>query len=167
LPNHQDSVLFVGTDGGVYGSLDAGLHWEKLGTDMPIVPVFDLEMNPATNRLIAGTFARSLMTFPLDSLFHAPIIATNAPNTQQPKLLISPTISNGMVNISLKNASINQKTTVTIMDLNGRILKKIDYSVGDISKKNLGDLELKTGVYLAAARSNGLVWDVEKFVVVN
>lgn len=68
LPNHADSVLFVATDGGVYGSLNAGKNWERLGNNMPWIGVFDLAYDPVNNRLIAGTHARSIMSFELDSL---------------------------------------------------------------------------------------------------
>ncbi|MCB0666155.1 MAG: T9SS type A sorting domain-containing protein [Saprospiraceae bacterium] len=66
LPNNNDQVLFVGTDVGVYLSRDAGSHWIRLGNNMPLVPVFDLEYNPDNNLLIAGTHAKSIMTFDLD-----------------------------------------------------------------------------------------------------
>jgi Uncharacterized protein related to plant photosystem II stability/assembly factor len=68
LPGHQDSVLFVATDGGVYGTTDGGIHWERLGTGIPFVPVYSLGLNPAEYRLVAGTHARSILSFPLDSL---------------------------------------------------------------------------------------------------
>lgn len=68
LPSTSDSTLFLGTDAGVYFSLDRGAIWEPLGTQMPSVPVYDLAIDEANNRLVAGTFARSIYSFPLDSL---------------------------------------------------------------------------------------------------
>jgi photosystem II stability/assembly factor-like uncharacterized protein len=68
LPEHNDSILFVATDGGVYGTINAGTSWERLGTSMPFVQVYDLEVNLSENTLMAGTFARSIMTYPLDSI---------------------------------------------------------------------------------------------------
>jgi photosystem II stability/assembly factor-like uncharacterized protein len=68
LPNHADSILFVATDGGVYYTKSSGIHWDRLGRNMPFVPVFDLEENPVKKELIAATYARGLWTMPFDSI---------------------------------------------------------------------------------------------------
>ena len=60
--------MFVGNDIGVYVSIDAGQSWERLGDNMPYIPVYDMELNEKNNELIAGTFARSIQTFNLDRL---------------------------------------------------------------------------------------------------
>ncbi|GIV31316.1 MAG: hypothetical protein KatS3mg029_0667 [Saprospiraceae bacterium] len=81
LPGHADSVLFVATDAGVWGTIDAGQHWQRIGENLPFVPVYDLGWNPVERRLIAGTFARSILTWPVDSLLPPPdtISATITP----------------------------------------------------------------------------------------
>lgn len=63
-PN-SDEIIFVATDGGVYGTQNGGLTWNRIGDNMPIIPVYDLEIEPTTQTLIAGTHARSIMTFNL------------------------------------------------------------------------------------------------------
>lgn len=68
MPNNFSQVIFAATDGGLYASLDGGNDWERLGTDMPIVPVYDIAYNEHYNEIIAATFARSIYTFPLDSI---------------------------------------------------------------------------------------------------
>lgn len=69
LENYNDSVLFVASDGGVYYSTNAGDNWSRVGDNMPTILVFDIEIDYDANRLVAGTFARSLQTLSLDSLF--------------------------------------------------------------------------------------------------
>ncbi len=64
----NDNLLFVATDGGVFATIDAGNTWNMLGTNMPVIPVYDLALNNNLIRLVAGTFARSMMTYPVDSL---------------------------------------------------------------------------------------------------
>jgi len=64
----QDTVLAVATDIGVYGSVNGGFSWMRLGSNMPYVSVFDITYDPVNRRLVAGTFARSMMSFPIDSL---------------------------------------------------------------------------------------------------
>lgn len=72
-PGYNDSVLFIATDAGVYGTITAGADWERMGTNMPMIATFDLELDTVNNRLVAGTVGRSIMTYPLDSLVTIPI----------------------------------------------------------------------------------------------
>src|SRR5579883_248967 len=50
-------LLFVGTETGVFFSLDDGLSWSRLPGGLPVVPVYDLKIKGAD--LIAGTHGRS------------------------------------------------------------------------------------------------------------
>ena len=75
LPDHpandwralNDSTWVIATDYGVYHTTNWGQHWERVG-DMPFIPVFELDVDTAASQLVAATFARSIQTFPLDSL---------------------------------------------------------------------------------------------------
>lgn len=69
LPGYSDQVLFAATDAGVYFTTTGGVSWKRLGGNMPYIPVFDLERNPARNELVAATFGRGIWTFPFDSVF--------------------------------------------------------------------------------------------------
>ncbi len=68
IPNRGDSTLFVATDGGVYLTLNQGGSWQRVGSNMPFIPVFDLAYNTIMREVVAATFARSIYTFPLDSI---------------------------------------------------------------------------------------------------
>ncbi|MDJ0655997.1 MAG: hypothetical protein QNJ40_17670 [Xanthomonadales bacterium] len=52
-------VLYVGTDRGVYVSLDRGDSWQSLQGGLPNVPVHDLVVHPRDRELVAGTHGRS------------------------------------------------------------------------------------------------------------
>jgi photosystem II stability/assembly factor-like uncharacterized protein len=54
------NLLFVGTDLGVYASLDRGATWTRFMTGLPTVPVHDLQIHPRDRELIAGTHGRSI-----------------------------------------------------------------------------------------------------------
>jgi hypothetical protein len=53
-------LLYVGTDVGVYVSLDRGARWQKFHNKLPTVPVHDLQVHPRDRELIAATHGRSL-----------------------------------------------------------------------------------------------------------
>jgi hypothetical protein len=53
-------LLFVGTDLGVYVSLDRGGHWQRFMEGLPTVPVHDLKIHPRDRELIAATHGRSI-----------------------------------------------------------------------------------------------------------
>lgn len=53
-------VVYVGTDRGVYVSLDRGAHWQALDQHLPNVPVHDLVVHPRDRELVAGTHGRSV-----------------------------------------------------------------------------------------------------------
>ena len=54
------NVLFVGTETGLYVTVDRGNQWIRLRNGLPTVPVDDLVIHPRDNDLIVGTHGRSL-----------------------------------------------------------------------------------------------------------
>src|SRR4029453_10888905 len=54
------SLLFVGTEFGVFVSLNGGAEWKKFMTGLPTVRVDDLLIHPRDNDLIAGTHGRGV-----------------------------------------------------------------------------------------------------------
>ena len=56
----NENLLFVGTDVGVYASLDRGTSWRRFMESLPAVPVHDLRIHPRDRELIAGTHGRSI-----------------------------------------------------------------------------------------------------------
>ncbi|MGB4960221.1 MAG: hypothetical protein WBO36_12150, partial [Saprospiraceae bacterium] len=55
----NENLLFIGTETGVWYSLDRGLSWEKL-QGLPTVSVYDLKIHPRENDLIIGTHGRGI-----------------------------------------------------------------------------------------------------------
>jgi len=56
----NSNVLYVGTDTGVYVSMDRGATWEALMADMPVTFVHDVVVHPRDNILVAGTHGRGI-----------------------------------------------------------------------------------------------------------
>jgi photosystem II stability/assembly factor-like uncharacterized protein len=134
LPNNQDSILFVATDGGVYGSLNAGENWERMGTNMPYVPVYDLELNVEKNELIAGTFARSIMTYSIDSLLVMTndTVVVNPPDTTgvairevidtKSKLKIFPSPATNYIQVEFEKSEPGKPYEIVILDASGKLM---------------------------------------------
>lgn len=55
-----ENLLFVGTDGGCYSSIDGGKNWGVLHPDLPKVPVHDLVIQEREDELVIGTHGRSI-----------------------------------------------------------------------------------------------------------
>jgi hypothetical protein len=55
----EPNLMFMGTDDGLYVSLDAGKNWEKFTNGFPTVPVKDMVIHPREDDLVIGTFGRS------------------------------------------------------------------------------------------------------------
>jgi photosystem II stability/assembly factor-like uncharacterized protein len=55
----EENLLFLGTDDGLYISLDAGKNWEKYTHGFPTVSVKDLLIHPREHDLVIGTFGRA------------------------------------------------------------------------------------------------------------
>jgi hypothetical protein len=53
------TALYVGTDVGVFESLDGGAHWRRLSRGMPNVTVFGLARD-RNGRLVAATHGRGM-----------------------------------------------------------------------------------------------------------
>lgn len=81
------NLLFLGTDVGLYVSLNRGGSWQRFMTDFPTVPVHDLKIHPRDRELIAGTHGRGIWIVdiaPLQQMTDA--IVASAFHLFQPKL---------------------------------------------------------------------------------
>ncbi len=56
----KENIVYLGTDKGLYASIDQGSTWTLLGKDFPTVPVHDLIVHPRDNELVAATHGRSI-----------------------------------------------------------------------------------------------------------
>ncbi len=62
----EPSLLYAGTETGLWLSFDRGGRWEPLRAGLPTVPVYDLHVQPGANDLLVATHGRGL--FVLDDL---------------------------------------------------------------------------------------------------
>ena len=71
----EKNLLFLGTDDGLYLSIDAGISWAKWTNGFPTVSVKDLVIQERENDLVIGTFGRAAWV--LDDLKPLRSIAKN------------------------------------------------------------------------------------------
>ncbi len=85
----ESSLLFLGTDFGLYVSFDYGLNWQKWMHNFPSAPARDLKIHPREHDLIVGTFGRAV--FILDDIRPLREIAqTKGAVLEKPFRLFSP-----------------------------------------------------------------------------
>lgn len=61
VQDHENpNLLFVGTDFGVYFTIDGGENWVQLTSGMPPIPARDLLIHEREDDLVVGTFGRSI-----------------------------------------------------------------------------------------------------------
>ncbi|MCG7858819.1 hypothetical protein MD537_17715 [Flavihumibacter sediminis] len=68
----SEKILYIGTDGGVYASIDMGVSFMTLGQGIPrSVPVHDIAIHKGENEIVVATHGRSLYIGKLDKVQEA------------------------------------------------------------------------------------------------
>jgi hypothetical protein len=86
---------------------------------MPLILVFDIEIDMDARRLVAGTFSRSIQSISIDSMLD---ITTGIKALEyETQYVVFPNPARGFLNI--KSSSNSTNINWQIADLNGRIVK--------------------------------------------
>ncbi|CAN5549932.1 hypothetical protein BH09CHL1_BH09CHL1_16680 [soil metagenome] len=80
----QRGLLYAGTETGIYVSFDDGANWQRLGGNLPVVPIHDFIIKG--DELVVATHGRSFWI--LDDL--SPIRAVAAGGSTEPVVLFAP-----------------------------------------------------------------------------
>ncbi|MEO6167713.1 MAG: T9SS type A sorting domain-containing protein [Chitinophagales bacterium] len=118
LPGNEEKI-FAATDGGVYYTENGGISWNRLGINMPMFAVYDIEWNPSTNSLIAGTFARSIWTIDISN-----ITGITSQVNEARQLQLHPNPATDVVFLEVNNLN---KCRVDIFDANANKVYSNDY----------------------------------------
>jgi hypothetical protein len=137
FPGDED-LIFVANDAGVYVTMNGGVHWERFGNELPYVAVTDIYLNHAHNRIIAGTFGRSLYSISISG-----IIAALPDFVVENNLKIYPTVTTGTIRIDYP-LSID---AYEVFSSAGELIKKGKGAISDVSELNPGNyfLRIKSG----------------------
>jgi len=144
LKHNSDKDLAVATLTGVYAAVNGNTNWKRLGNNMPIVPVNDLEVNPITRVLIAGTFARGIYSFPLNQIISD--TKTDEKEKVDLNILCFPNPSSDFVFLQ-SNRNISEVQLIWY-DASGKIYKRDKTSFTAHQKTILNLSQFPTGTYM-------------------
>jgi photosystem II stability/assembly factor-like uncharacterized protein len=77
------NLMFIGTEWGIYFTVDGGSQWVKLTGDMPTISIRDVRIQARENDLVAGSFGRGI--YILDD--YTPLRGLNADSMKAEALL--------------------------------------------------------------------------------
>ena len=140
------NLLFLGTEFGLFVTLDGGLSWTPFRNNMPPVAVHHMEMHPGTNDLVLGTHGRGVIIIDdisplrefneeiLGSTLHffesSPTVMDESSNFGSSTVSTQFTGANrstrAQIRYYLKNRHTFGKMTMEIQDMEGNKLVDID-----------------------------------------
>ncbi len=146
----NDNILIAATDGGVYATVDGGSNWERLGSNLPVLPVYDVDLDVNAGTVIAGTHARSLWSYPVDSL----LLATSSPELPGLRACsVYPVPASSFFRV-LTGPIHDAK--IEIFSANGSLVRYDEHVSGtEIPVDATG---WKPGIYFVRVSSNGKSW---------
>ncbi len=129
MPATGDSVMFIATDAGVYGTVDAATTWERLGTNMTIIPVYDLVYNEFKNELVAATFGRSIQSYDLTDILNPEDVEVSVftpDNDAVERLKVFPNPAVDEISIAYTNIEPDRSSDIAIISADGKLIQLIE-----------------------------------------
>lgn len=158
-PAFPDEVLYLANDLGVWYSINGGAYWEPLGNNFPMTVVNDLDFHPATRKLVAATFGRSMFSF--DAADIGPVAAREEREKgNQLALWPNPVRDVAIIRLEPSNVRLGK---MEIFSANGQLVHTITEQGSNQAKVDLAFLP--TGVYFIRMQGEGSVF-TKKFVKV-
>ncbi len=122
----NNEFLFIGTDAGVFVSDDDGVSWDLLGTGLPTVTVDAIDIDETTQRIIAGTYGRSMWSYDISW-------ALGLEEIEASEMLIYPNPASEILDMSRLHG------TTIIRDVNGKVLYEGTDNQIDVSNWSNGN----------------------------
>ena len=144
-------LLFVGTDHGVYFSLNRGKNFQKLAKNLPAVPVHDLVVQAKAHELLIGTHGRSMYVQPIGFLEKL-----TPENLEKTLLVFDIPKKRWSANWGKKDKYHDLKEPELAISFYSKAAKTLDFSI-----KTKGGLIVKKGSFKAEAGVNSMVYHLE------
>lgn len=153
FPDNQK--MWVGTELGIYESLDNGISWNPLNGNIPNVLIFDMKV--FEGEIVVATYGRGIWTIDLNLEYDYESILSAETSEKMPYLSIYPNpVKNGILYFEYPERTESIKD-ISIFNLNGRLVKKITAS----SFRNSNSMnidELSSGIFFFSLQSkNGQI----------
>ena len=135
------NLLYVGTDAGLYISINGGEKFEPAFKGMPNVPVHDLNINPVKSKLLIGTHGRSIYIADIN-----PLQLLNDSVLQKP-VFIYPISSEkysrgwGKKTYTWEEPKSPEKVFIVFSSVNGNAAIKIKNENKDVIKEFTGQID--------------------------
>lgn len=155
MPATGDSIMFIATDAGVYGTTDAATTWERLGTNMTIIPVYDLVYNEIKNELVAATFGRSIQSYDLTDILaqedvNVSVFTPDNDAIERLKVFPNPAVDN--IDIQYTNIEPNRTSDIAIISADGKLMKLIEKVEDSKVLQNVDISDLAPGNYFVKVK---------------
>jgi photosystem II stability/assembly factor-like uncharacterized protein len=163
-PRNQN-LLFLGTEFGVYASLDRGGHWTRVKENLPMVRVDDIQIQARDNDLVLATHGRSIWVLDnitalekmSDSIMNSDVAVFQPPaamafriynrkgNTGHKWFSAPNPFYGAMIDYYLRTAP-SGNVRITISDKSGRVLRELQGSKEPGVNRVIWDLRLASAV---------------------
>lgn len=162
----NESVVYLGTEYGLYLSFDRGAHWQDFRQNVPVASVRDVQIQPNFNDIVIGTHGRSVWILddasPLQQLSRAKAAGSYV-FAPRPAYLYEVHSGGNIHDFSGDNppygalvtyylqAPAKTNPTAQILDARGKVVRRFD--THDENGKNVPDLSNQAGY-------NRFSWDL-------
>ncbi len=135
----NENMLFVATDIGVYVTMNGGTNWVRVGQNMPVVSVWDIEYDVASQRIYAGTYGKSLLSYDVNQVTVGLMSQLFKPTPMK----LYPSIVTD--EFTIENNISEDIGEIKIYDTNGKLMKRVQ---ANQAKAIVNINEFKSGMYL-------------------
>jgi hypothetical protein len=157
------SLVFAGSDIGVFVSEDAGASWQILDSGMPAAAVYDLDIHAESRRLLASTHGRSIFQTTLPAL-QVSTADESVPTDVHASLETWPNPSTGTLFLRvhgggdwsevLMSGARDSPVSFEVFDLRGRLVRTLSgtSAAAEWDRRTDAGVKVPAGRYLIRAR---------------
>ena len=150
------NAWYIGTDLGVWWSIDGGANWFVCETGMPNAIALDLELQRSARKLVAGTYGRGVWEVDIPA---ATSVAAGPADASSLHLMLDPPTPNPVDDIALLRFAARQSggdVTLDVYDIRGRHVANLladAFADGIVRNMYWSTNDLSPGVYFLLLRS--------------
>ena len=152
----EDEYLFAALDGGVYFSANNGGNWDYMGVGMPVLTVSELHLDAANEKLIAGTFSRSIWSYDVSWMEPIVVVVDDAGMEENPMMNKLTLYPNPVLDEVFFDRVEEDQMQLYSLDGKSVGIHQIIHLNGS-SKVNLSHLKTGTYIYVIGNKSGILI----------